>query len=205
MKLGRKSAKFAIFLVVGLLIGALNINAQFRIGGNGGISKVQAEAERITGDRFNFSTATERGTRVFAVRQPSAQMLAAIDQGLTDLFAVARRNGYRNRLNYSDYTIFIGRADRRVNRDGQYSPDLAVPTGQYAGSVYDQGGFIYAAGMVISNNPLAFVFAEHERDFQRVSDIVRYEGEHLVLYHNDRQRHNATLDHSRGGGHPILQ
>jgi hypothetical protein len=34
---------------------------------------------------------------------------------------------------------------------------------------------------------------------------VRYEGEHIVLYNNDRRRFQATLDHSQGGGHPILQ
>jgi len=26
-----------------------------------------------------------------------------------------------------------------------------------------------------------------------------------VLYFNDRKRFNETLDHSKGGGHPILQ
>ena len=39
----------------------------------------------------------------------------------------------------------------------------------------------------------------------KVSNVVRYEGEHLVLYHNDRQKYRETADHSRGGGHPILQ
>jgi len=80
-----------------------------------------------------------------------------------------------------------------------------VGAAQYAGTDYDQGGYIYAAGMVVSNNPLAFVVAEHTKDFNRVSDVVRYEGEHLVLYHNDRNRYHQTKDHSGGGGHPILQ
>ena len=51
----------------------------------------------------------------------------------------------------------------------------------------------------------AFVIAEHDRDFQRIANVVRYEGEHLVLYHNDRRRYAQTVDHSGGGGHPILQ
>ena len=46
---------------------------------------------------------------------------------------------------------------------------------------------------------------EHTSDFERVSNVVRYEGEHLVLYHNDRARFAATADHSHGGSHPILQ
>jgi hypothetical protein len=132
-------------------------------------------------------------------------MLNAIDQGLTDLFAIARKNKYFKRINHSDYTVFIAKADRTKDRSKQYSPDIAVPSRQYAGSVYDQGGFIYAAGMVLAHNPCAFVIAEHTQDLQRVSNVVRYEGEHLVLYHNDRSRHSKTADHSQGGGHPILQ
>lgn len=195
-----KSTQLVLILAFCFLIGAEGVKGQFR-----GDQTVINQAERISGDVFEISTRTRQGARIYAVRQPSATMLAAIDKGLADLFAAASRNGYGRRLNYSDYVIFIARADRRTNRDGQYSPDIAVPTGQYAGSVYDQGGFIYAAGMVIGYNPMAFIIAEHDRDFPRVSEAVRNEGEHLVLYHNDRRRYNATLDHSRGGGHPILQ
>ena len=163
------------------------------------------EAAKITKDNFSVSIETPKGVRVFAVNQPSSKMLNAIDQGLADLFVVARKNNYFKRLNYSDYTIFIARADRTKDISNNYSPDIAVPSGQYAGSIYDKGGFVYAAGMVIAFNPCAFVIAEHDKDLQRVSNVVRYEGEHLVLYHNDRRHYNKTADHSQGGGHPILQ
>ena len=132
-------------------------------------------------------------------------MINAIDKGLTDLFAVSRKNRYFRRLDYSDYSVYIGKADRVKDSTGQYSPDIAVGAAQYAGSIYDQGGYIYAAGMVIAFNPCAFVIAEHTKDFDRISNVVRYEGEHLVLYHNDRRRYAATADHSKGGSHPILQ
>ena len=131
-------------------------------------------------------------------------MLKAIDKGLAELFTVARKNGYKNRLNYSDYNIYIAKADR-TNDGSSYSPDIAVGAAQYAGTVYERGGYVWAAGMVIARNPMAFVIAEHTDDYIRVSNVVRYEGEHLVLYHNDRQRFLATADHSKGGGHPILQ
>lgn len=163
------------------------------------------QAQRVTGDRFTVAVTTPKGAQVYAVRRPNAQMLNAIDQGLANLFAAARRNNYRQRLNYSDYTIFIARADRTQDSNRQYSPDIAVGAAQYAGTDYDQGGYIYAAGMVIAYNPNAFVIAEHTRNYARVSEVVRYEGEHLVLYHNDRRRYNQTADHSGGGGHPILQ
>lgn len=162
-------------------------------------------AQRVTGDRFTLVGRTPRGATFYAVRRPSAAMLNAIDRGLTDLFAVARRNRYSRGLNYSNYTVFIARPDRTKNAAGEYSPDFAVGAAQYAGTDYDQGGYIYAAGMVVSFGPMAFVIADHDSNFQRVSDVVRYEGEHLVLYQNDRRRYSQTADHSRGGGHPILQ
>ena len=164
-----------------------------------------AQAQRITGDRFAFAGRTPRGANIYSVRQPSRPMLSAIDRGLGDLFAVARKNGYGRRLNYSDYTIYIANADRNRDSSGRYSPDIAVGAAQYAGTDYDQGGFVYAAGMVIGYNPMSFVIAEHTQDLNRVSEVVRYEGEHLVLYHNDRRRYSQTADHSQGGGHPILR
>lgn len=186
---------FAIALAVSTL--AVGVYSQDR--------RTLARAQSVTGDTFTVATRTARGANIYAVRKPSVAMLNAIDKGLGDLFAVARKNGYSRRLTYSDYSIYIANADRTKNADGNYSPDFAIGAAQYAGTVYDKGGYIYAAGMVVSNEPLSFVIAEHARDFNRVSDVVRYEGEHLVLYHNDRRRYSETADHSRGGGHPILQ
>ncbi|MDX6696580.1 MAG: hypothetical protein QOF02_4183 [Blastocatellia bacterium] len=167
--------------------------------------RLTERASQITGDNFPVSLKTPRGVRVLARTQPNASVLRAIDDGLTELFVVARRHGYRARLEHTAYTVYIARADRDKDSGGNYSPDIAVAAGQYAGSGYDQGGFIYAAGMVLAYNPCAFIIAEHAHDFQRISNVVRYEGEHLVLYYNDRQLYERTADHSRGGGHPILQ
>ncbi len=164
-----------------------------------------AKAQQVTGDRFTVRIRTPLGANIYALKQPSEEMIDAIDSGLEDLIAVARKNRYRRKLNPSDYTIFIAKADRSKGADGSYSPDIAIGAAQYAGTDYDQGGYIYVAGMVISNNPLSFAIAEHTKDFNRVRDVVRYEGEHLVLYHNDRQRYMQTRDHSQGGAHPILK
>lgn len=190
------------FILIATLLTVVGFSGSSEIRAQGG---PLAKAQRITGDRFTIAGRTPMGATVYGVRQPSPSMLSAIDRGLTDLFAVARKNGYRRGLSYAAYTVFIAKADRDRDSSGAYSPDIAVGAAQYAGSDYDQGGYVYAAGMVISNNPMAFVIAEHTRNLQRVSDIVRFEGEHLVLYHNDRRRYSETADHSRGGGHPILQ
>jgi len=177
-------------------------NAQPAVAQN---ARVRAEAERITGDHFDVSARTPQGASIYAINRPSALVLKAIDQGLTDLFAVARKNGYSRRLNYSDYSVYIGRADRTTDYQGQYSPDIQIPVAQYAGTVFDKGGYMYAAGMVISLDPCTFVIAEHTKDLQRISNVVRYEGEHHEVYHNDRPRFEATKDHSHGGAHPILE
>lgn len=191
-----------LLIVTSLALPAAQLSARAPQSRN---AQLIARAEQVTGDRFRVSTSTPMGVRVVALRAPRADVLAAIDRGFAELFAVARRHGYRNNLSFSDYTIFIARADRTKDSAGNYSPDIAVPAGQYAGGYYDQGGFIYAAGMVLAYNPSAFVLAEHERDASRISNIVRYEGEHIVLYHNDRALYQRTADHSRGGAHPILQ
>ena len=167
--------------------------------------RLVATAERYSGDRFEFESQTPRGVRVYAVSRPRPEALRAIDGGLAELFAIARRHGYRQRLNFADYTVFIGRADRQRDSAGAYSPDIAVGAAQYSGSVYDKGGYVYAAGMVLSMAPGAFLIAEHESDFGRIANVARYEGEHIILYHNDRRLYQRTYDHSRGGGHPILQ
>ncbi len=187
---------FGFFLVV-LTVFSSNVEAQDRA--------LMSKAERITNDKFTFFAETPGGARVYAVNKPTDKVLNAVDNGLKNLFAVARKNGYNRNLNYSSYTIFIARPDRTKDSSGQYSPGIAINAAQYAGSVYDKGGYIYAAGMVLGYNPAAFVIAEHTGNLQGVSDIVRFEGEHIVLYHNNRRLYNQTADHSQGGGHPILQ
>jgi len=191
--------KVLLILTIGFLF-IQNISAQSRVD-----HILINEAKRITNDNFPVFTQTPKGARIYAVRQPDSKMLNAIDQGLSDLFAIAKKHKYKKRLNYSDYTIFIAKADRTKDFYKKYSPDIAVPAYQYAGTIYDKGGYVYAAGMVIAFNPCAFIIGEHTKDYERASNVARFEGEHLVLYHNDRRRYNETVDHSQGGGHPILQ
>ena len=193
----RKYSTF-VFLALIVFVGAVTENAAQN-------RRVLAEAEHYSGDKFIHSSRTPRGARVYSVSRPSAQVLEAIDKGLSDLFAVARKNRYRKRLKYSDYSIFIAKADREKDSSGGYTPSFAIGSAQYAGTEYDKGGQMFVAGMVISFEPMAFIIAEHTREFNKISDIVRYEGEHLVLYHNDRRKYGQTADHSKGGGHPILK
>ncbi|MDT7690204.1 MAG: hypothetical protein QOE46_2963 [Acidobacteriota bacterium] len=215
LKIRMFRAGLLALLIWGALFSPLagKANGQGRRGGGGGAGarvngvdpRLLAQAEHYSADRFQFEAQTPRGVRVYAVNRPQPDALRAIDSGLTELFAVARRHGYRQWVNYSDYTVFIARADRTRDSAGTYSPDVAIGAAQYAGSVYDKGGYVFAAGMVLSMEPAAFLIAEHERDFGRISNVARYEGEHIILYHNDRALYARTADHSHGGSHPILQ
>jgi hypothetical protein len=196
-----RTVSFIALLCVSSAAGSkLGANAQTNID-----RRLIARASEVTGDDFQVGTRTPRGARVFSRTSPRPQVLKAIDDGLTELFNIARRHGYTSRLDYSYYNVFIGRADRTTDSRGAYSPDIAVAAGQYAGSGYDQGGYVFAAGMVLAFNPCALVIAENDQDMGRISNVVRYEGEHLILYYNDRALYEKTADHSRGGGHPILQ
>ena len=195
-------ARVLLLVLVATLSFFVEVTAQTHRGSNPALI---VRAEQITGDRFMVATNTSRGVNVMARTMPGAEVLNAIDRGFVELFTVAQRHGYRNRLSFQDYTVFIGRADRTRDSRGQYSPDIALPAAQYAGSYYDQGGYIYAAGMVLAFNPSAFIIAEHSQDLGRISNVVRYEGEHIILYYNDRGLYEKTADHSRGGGHPILR
>jgi hypothetical protein len=205
MRIYRGKALLDISLAVACGLLALQTSVQTARAQGGIDQRLVARAQQITGDNFTVLTRTPRGARVVARTTPRPEVLGAIDNGLAELFNVARRHGYTARLDYSYYTIFIARADRTKDSQGNYSPDIAVSAGQYAGSYYDQGGYVYAAGMVMAFNPCAFIIAEHEKDFGRIANVVRYEGEHLVLYYNDRAFYEKTADHSKGGGHPILQ
>jgi hypothetical protein len=209
MKLKRSRPKILSAVLAALIVSALSLPGSFIQTADaqqrGLRERLVERASQITGDDFPVYVRTERGVHVFARSEPRREALDALDDGLTELFSIARRHGYRARLDYSEDFIFIARADRTKDSAGAYSPDIAIPAAQYAGSIYDQGGYVYAAGMVMAYNPCAFIIAEHDRDMQRISNVVRYEGEHLILYHNDRPLYERTADHSRGGGHPILQ
>lgn len=163
------------------------------------------KAEQTSGDKFPFTAKTKKGAVVFSVEKPKQEMLNAIDKGLEDLFKIAKKNNYNSKTKHTEYVIFIANADREKDSAGNYVPNFAIPVQQYAGTDYDKGGYMYAAGMVLWAEPCAFMIAKHTKKFENVSEVVRFEGEHLILYHNDRKRYNETADHSKGGSHPILQ
>src|SRR5687767_13620556 len=102
---------FFKFAFAGLIVfGALSAASAFGVNAGaqrGNEARLIRRAQDITGDRFTFSMATPRGVRVYSYIQPPAEMLRAIDDGLTELFAVAKRHNYGANLRYTDYSVFI--------------------------------------------------------------------------------------------------
>ncbi len=190
-----------ITFIITILIGLTNLASAQMIIPKGLMQK----AEDLSGDKFAFNAKTKKGVTIFAYEKPSQEMLKGIDKGLDDLFKIAKKHKYKAKTKHSQYVIFIAKSDRDLDFYGNYIPNFQIPVAQYAGTDYDKGGFMYAAGMVLWAEPCAFMIAKHDKKFEQVSEVVRFEGEHLILYHNDRPKYDATADHSKGGSHPILK
>src|SRR5947209_11806766 len=90
-----------------LIISALLLFSLFALSGNllnasaqGVDPRLVARAEQISQDSFPVQMRTPRGVRVFSYARTRPEMLRAIDDGFSELFAVARRHGYSARLDY---------------------------------------------------------------------------------------------------------
>ena len=170
----------ALSAVIVLFISTLGASAAAQVGGIN--RRVVAQAENYTGDRFSYTTDTPHGAHVITRVRPRPEWLRAVDDGLTDLFAVARKHGYRSHLNYSDYVIFIAKPDRTRDSTGAYSPDVAYVAPSYAGSIYDQGGYIYAAGATtVQLGAFNFLLEGNGVHSSVRSDVGVREGEKVVV------------------------
>lgn len=130
----------------------------------------------------------------------------AIEAGLEQCFAKARRVGYDRPLNLSDYKVAI-------IADSIRSPEAQIwsyklPAGPYTGTEWDLGGYILAAGqMLAAGEPFGNIIAipdHHGTDLEQLEQIVMYECEHIILAHCDGDKFEATKIHGQGQGHPLF-
>ena len=146
---------------------------------------------------------TTKGATVFSRTAVNSQLLPLVDEGLDKLFDVSSRlNNYTTGLNHNQYNVYLfPRSFKCENAAFLVSAD---------GSPYDQSEWdkdprpgvctLCAAGMMVDPNDYGMLVVD---DVAIMPVIVRYEGEHLILYHNDRERFTATMYHI-GSGHPIM-
>lgn len=141
---------------------------------------------------------TAKGAKV--IGNVGSPALYEIDRQLDALFTKAVINGYSGFSRHSSYVIEILPADSRCT-----APAFVVNAPNYDGTDYDIDprpgfGVICAAGRFIPETGRIQV----TETGILTTDIVRYEGEHKLLFEVDRSRYEATKTHSSGTGHPIF-
>lgn len=129
-----------------------------------------------------------------------------IDEGLMACFQRARNAGYTLALDHRQYKVCFLENPERSPESGTLS--YRLPAGPYAGTKWDMGGYILAAGQMImadyeDGNLIAL--PEHNgQDQDSLRTIADYEAEHVVLCYNDGEKYEATKIHGQGQGHPLI-
>lgn len=132
--------------------------------------------------------------------------IEAIERGLLRCFEKARVRGYDRPLHLDEYIVAI-------IADSERSPEAQIwsyklPAGPYAGTEWDLGGYILAAGqMIAGGEPYGNIIAipdHHGTDLDQLAEIAMYEAEHLIALHCDAELYEATKVHGQGQGHPIF-
>jgi hypothetical protein len=121
----------------------------------------------------------------------SYPVVSQIEAAMLEMFEKAGEKGYQTNLTLDKYTIAV------LNPDGYRDgiPVLKTPVGDYSGTVYDQGGFVFAGGQFLP--PFTIAIPSYE-DAEGIKDIIAHEMIHAILYHNDRVRYEATKTHQGG-------
>jgi hypothetical protein len=167
---------------------------------------VQAEINKLT-----VSALTPANVWTLSAEPVAQDIQEAIDAEFANMFAIAARHGWTNKIATSDYTVLVFPSVRDINLDGVYAPVFKVffqPNDSYDESIYDQipgvpGGWTYAAEWVMDLEAGRFVIPKNNSP-EYTRTCIHNGLDHLLLYHNDRTQYEATKDHSQGGGHPIL-
>lgn len=152
----------------------------------------------------SFTVWLEKGCKPLS----GAQQLA-IEDGLKETFRRMRAE-YGDRLVderaliLTDYNVAIVKSIP----DSQGNPCYKLPPGPYAGTEWDLGGYILAAGQMLTlqdrRGDNLIVIPEHsESQTQHIRLPAQFEAEHCALGWHDWDRFQATLVHT-SGGHPIL-
>jgi len=170
------------------------------------IGSVKGSEQAII-DTLRMMTIVE-GTTVFSrtalPEEVKQGIIAAFDERVTK----ARTKGWYGGFN-AKYRIYVYPSVRDTDPNGNYSPCFQVflpPGDPYIGSEYDKGGYILAAERVLTDgngNPEnIFIIAENTSKAY-TERVVSYALDHLFAWHNDKDLYYATVDHSKGGGHPL--
>lgn len=139
------------------------------------------------------------------VNQPTDAEVRTIENGMRECFERARAVGYDRPLDLGAYNVAIVQSIR-APESGIWA--YKVPAGAYAGTEWDLGGYILAAGQMISvGDPHGNIIVlpdHHGTDLDELARVAGYEVEHIVLAYCDGDRFEATKIHSAATPHPLF-
>jgi len=153
--------------------------------------------------RLNDAFTTPMGVKIRHEKgvQVSTDAQSAIERGIqhTQRKVFAK---YGKSLTPSYYIVAIVKGEP----DSSGMPSYRLPVNEYAGTVFDKGGYILVAGQVISVgvNANIAVFPEHRGNYDHLELVAGYETEHIELAWWDGDEYERTKYHGNGVSHPII-
>lgn len=163
----------------------------------------------------NRSQTTSNGVKIWVENGASVSVeeKTAIEEGLNEVFNRARLRNYSAPLTLPEYTVAIMGNSERAPESGIWC--YRLPAGAYAGTPWDLGGYILAAGATVFyslDNPSegnVMAIPDHKQthtpeDLANLSRVVAYEAEHIILRHSDFPLWQATKVHTPTTGHPLF-
>lgn len=133
----------------------------------------------------------------------SAEQKIAINSGLREVFERAIDKGYQVGLDPRNYTIVFLESQLRNDL-----PVFRMITNDYENTVFDQGGFIYAAEDAYDPERCIILLPQYPYDRPDLNEslarAVGYGAEHCILNHNDHALYEATKVHNQNAGHPLF-
>lgn len=139
----------------------------------------------------------------------------AIQDGIREVLSrpVIAERGYTKCLRVSDYIVVVLAHSVRAPESQVWSQK--IPVAQYGGGIFDSGGFVYAAEIVVGsalNNVIGvpdqmgenITLPNGQTDREEMAAAVGAGVEHCVLAHNDPVEFARTLTHTATSGHPLF-
>lgn len=154
---------------------------------------------------------TPKGAIIASARSINPSFAPLVDGGLDDLFRIASLppNNYDvSSLSHRMYRIWLYPRSSHCENPAFLVNGTGSP---YEGTEWDKDPsptrcLLCAAGMTVMQGYPTITGAGMviTNDTGIMRTIVRYEGEHSLLFYLDPERYNATQYHAEGSGHPIL-
>lgn len=154
----------------------------------------------------SYHALTPKGITVRSDAPIPADVLSICDQQIDDLFVRAEANGIRDYPRHRGVSIkIVPRSPACISPAFLVYSNCSPGPFCYDGTVYDMDPkpgqvAICAAGQFVETTDQILVTVDGLRE----SPVVRYEGEHWLLFHSNYPWYLRTKVHTADNSHPIL-